>query len=96
MKEYKSLLSLLKEEDAAAKAYNAFMGAYENEVQDMNERLVAFPIVDDAERFIREKMAESAKNYLERAQEARQKLFAAKMAICAYFTTDELEGENNK
>lgn len=96
MKEYKSLLSLLKEEDAAAKAYNAFMGAYEHEVQDMNERLVAFPIVDDAERFVREEMAESVKNYLERAQEARQQLLAAKMAICTYFTIDELEGENNK
>lgn len=96
MKEYKSLLSLLKEEDAAAKAYNAFMGAYEHEVQNVNERIVKFPIVDDAERFVREEMAESAKSFLERAQEARQKLFVAKMAICAYFTTDELKGENNK
>lgn len=87
MKEYKSLLSLLKEEDAAAAAYNAFMGAYEHEMRMINEGAVKPPVADETKQFI--------DRYFERAQEARQRLFAAKMAICAYFTTDELEGDVN-
>lgn len=95
MKEYKSLLSLLKEEDAAAASYNAFVGAYKSVVQDIESRREQYKSIGMEDRFVEEQM-EFANKYLERAQEARQKLFAAKMAICAYFTTDELKGENNK
>ena len=95
MKEYKSLLSLLKEEDAAAKAYNAFMKAYEGVMQDMESRRERYKNIGMEERFV-EEQTEFANKCFKQAQEARQKLFAAKMAICAYFTTDELEGESNK